>query len=82
MQQLLRRVDKRSEAMESQKRTRANRRADNLREQLYSMQLAAMANALAGQSLPDDFDNEYAELELRVLRLTHGSKCSQQPDDE
>jgi|GEM_PF-3871853 hypothetical protein len=33
------------------------------------MQYAAMAHAQAGQALPDDFAQEYAELEKEIERL-------------
>ena len=35
------------------------------------MQYAAMAHAQAGQPLPDDFTQEYAELEQEIEKLKH-----------
>lgn len=35
------------------------------------MQYAAMAHAQAGQPLPDEFTQEYAELEQEIEKLKH-----------
>ncbi len=38
------------------------------------MQYAAMAHAQAGQPLPDDFTQEYAELEQEIEKLKHNKE--------
>lgn len=38
------------------------------------MQYAAMAHAQAGQQLPDDFTQEYTELEQEIAKLTAEKK--------
>ena len=38
------------------------------------MQYAAMAHAQAGQQLPDDFAQEYAELEQEIAKLQADKK--------
>ncbi len=45
-----------------------------MQKKLNEMQYAAMANAQAGQPMPDDFTQEYLELEKEIEKLTAEKK--------